>query len=68
MGIPFTAAHGSVRFSLSVYNTDEEIDYILEKVPDVIGKLRELSPFWKDGGPVAESSLLTGTASCALPR
>jgi cysteine desulfurase len=47
MGVPFTAAHGSIRFSLSVYNTEEEIDVIIEKLPPIIERLRELSPFWK---------------------
>jgi len=47
MGVPFTAAHGSVRFSLSKYNTEEEIDFIIEKLPPIIERLRELSPFWK---------------------
>ena len=47
MGVPFTAAHGSIRFSLSVYNTEQEIDYIIEKLPPIIARLRELSPFWK---------------------
>jgi cysteine desulfurase len=47
MGVPFTAAHGSVRFSLSKYNTEEEIDFIIEKLPPIIKRLRELSPFWK---------------------
>jgi cysteine desulfurase len=47
MGVPFTAAHGSVRFSLSIYNTEEEIDVIIEKLPPIIQRLRELSPFWK---------------------
>ncbi|MBU0999631.1 cysteine desulfurase NifS, partial [Patescibacteria group bacterium] len=47
MGVPFTAAHGSIRFSLSVYNTEEEIDFIIEKLPPIIKRLRELSPFWK---------------------
>ena len=47
MGVPFTAAHGSIRFSLSVYNTEEEVDYIIEKLPPVIANLREMSPFWK---------------------
>jgi len=46
MGVPFTAAHGSIRFSLSVYNTEEEIDFIIEKLPSIIERLRELSPFW----------------------
>ena len=48
MGVPFTAAHGSIRFSLSRYNTEEEIDIILEKLPPIIARLRELSPFWKE--------------------
>ncbi len=47
MGVPFTAAHGSIRFSLSRYNTAEEIDYLAEHIPAVIEKLRELSPFAK---------------------
>jgi cysteine desulfurase len=47
MGVPFTAAHGSIRFSLSIYNTEEEIDVIIEKHPPIIERLRELSPFWK---------------------
>jgi cysteine desulfurase len=45
MGVPFTAAHGSIRFSLSRYNTEEEVDYTIEKMPPIIEKLRELSPF-----------------------
>ena len=48
MGVPFTAAHGSIRFSLSRYNTEDEIDVILEKLPPVIERLRELSPIWKE--------------------
>ena len=48
MGVPFTAVHGSVRFSLSRYNTGADIDYVLEKLPGVIGALRELSPFGPD--------------------
>jgi cysteine desulfurase len=45
MGVPFTAAHGSIRFSLSRYNTEDEIDYAVEKIPPVVHHLRELSPF-----------------------
>ena len=48
MGVPFTAAHGSIRFSLSRYNTEDEMDVIIEKLPPVIERLRELSPFWKE--------------------
>ncbi len=45
MGVPFTAVHGSVRFSLSRYNTQEEVDYTLEQLPPIIHRLRALSPF-----------------------
>jgi cysteine desulfurase len=45
MGVPFTAAHGSIRFSLSRYNTEEEVDLTIEKMPEIIRRLRELSPF-----------------------
>ncbi|MEE4264153.1 MAG: cysteine desulfurase NifS [Desulfobacteraceae bacterium] len=47
MGVPFTAAHGSIRYSLSRYTTAEEIDFVIEKMPPIIDRLRELSPFWK---------------------
>ncbi|MFP7753293.1 cysteine desulfurase NifS [Thermodesulfobacteriota bacterium B35] len=46
MGVPFTAAHGSIRFSLSIYNTEEEVDFVLDKMPGIIAGLREMSPFW----------------------
>ncbi len=45
MGVPFTFAHGSVRFSLSRYNTEEEVDYTIEKMPEIVNRLRQLSPF-----------------------
>ncbi|NLB55207.1 MAG: cysteine desulfurase NifS [Lentisphaerae bacterium] len=45
MGVPFTMAHGSIRFSLSRYNTMQEVDYALETVPGIIAKLRAMSPF-----------------------
>jgi cysteine desulfurase len=47
MGVPFTAAHGSIRFSLSRYTTAADIDLVLEKLPPIIARLREMSPFWK---------------------
>ncbi|MCI5222599.1 MAG: aminotransferase class V-fold PLP-dependent enzyme, partial [Candidatus Electrothrix sp. AR4] len=47
MGVPFTAAHGSIRFSLSIYNTEEEVDFVLEKMPGIIADLRKMSPFWE---------------------
>jgi cysteine desulfurase len=45
MGVPFTFAHGSLRFSLSTYNTDEDIDLVLRELPPIISRLREMSPF-----------------------
>ncbi len=47
MGVPYTAAHGSVRFSLSIYNTAEEIAFVIENLPPIIERLRHMSPFWK---------------------
>jgi cysteine desulfurase len=47
MGVPFTAAHGSIRFSLSRYNTEDEVDYTIQKMPGIVTRLRELSPFVK---------------------
>jgi cysteine desulfurase len=48
MGVPFTCAHGSIRFSLSRFNTDEEIDLIIRELPPVIDRLREMSPFGRE--------------------
>jgi cysteine desulfurase len=45
MGVPFTAAHGSIRFSLSRYNTEDQIDFVIEKTAPIVNRLRELSPF-----------------------
>ncbi|NLN38028.1 MAG: cysteine desulfurase NifS [Smithella sp.] len=50
MGVPFTMAHGSIRFSLSIYNTEEEVDFVIEKMPPIIERLREMSPFWNQEG------------------
>jgi len=49
MGVPFTMAHGSVRFSLSIYTTEEEVDFVIENMPPIIEKLRGLSPYWEQG-------------------
>ena len=48
MGIPLTAMHGSLRLSLGRYNTEEDIDYILEKLPEVIFKINSFSPYQKE--------------------
>ena len=45
MGVPFTAVHGSIRFSFSRYNTEADVDHVLSVVPGVVDKLRKLSPF-----------------------
>ena len=48
IGRPHEVAHGSLRLSLSEWNTDEEIDHILAEVPWVVEYLRNMSPMWKD--------------------
>jgi cysteine desulfurase len=48
MGVPFTAVHGSIRFSLSRYNTEEEIDKVIAVMPGLIKELRMLSPFGRE--------------------
>ena len=45
MGVPFTRAHGSIRFSLSRYTTQDEIDYTIETIVPIIESLRAISPF-----------------------
>ena len=45
MNVPFTAVHGSIRFSLSRFTTEKEIDYVCEKMPEIIEKLVRISPF-----------------------
>ncbi len=54
MDIPFTAAHGSVRFSFSRYNTMEEVERVIEAVPPIVAQLRKLSPYWNGNGPVED--------------
>ncbi|PWC32632.1 cysteine desulfurase NifS [Azospirillum sp. TSO35-2] len=49
MGVPYTAAHGATRFSLSRDTTDAEIDHVIAVVPGIIAKLRTLSPYWEQG-------------------
>jgi cysteine desulfurase len=54
MNLPYTAAHGSTRFSLSRYNSMEEIERVIAAVPPIVEQLRGLSPYWGDGGPLDE--------------
>ncbi|WJY15549.1 cysteine desulfurase NifS [Pectobacteriaceae bacterium CE90] len=56
MSIPYTAAHGSIRFSLSRYTREKEIDYVIEQVPPIVARLRTLSPYWQQGKPAASHS------------
>lgn len=53
MNIPYTAAHGTIRFSFSRYNTMAEVDEVLKVMPDIAATLRKLSPYWDGNGPVA---------------
>lgn len=50
MGIPPEIAHGSLRFSLGRINTADDVDYVLEKLPFIIERLRQMSPFAKEPG------------------
>lgn len=53
MGIPYTAAHGSIRFSLSRYNKMSEIEKVIAAVPPIVAQLRKLSPYWGTNGPLS---------------
>ncbi len=55
--VAFTAVHGSVRFSFSRYNTEEDVDRIIEVFPEVVANLRKLSPYWNSetGAPRPEA-------------
>ena len=48
MGVPFESLHGSIRFSLSRFTTEADIDYVLKVLPDVIFKLNKISPYQKE--------------------
>lgn len=48
MGVPFTCAHGSIRFSLSRFTTDDDIDAVIKELPPIISRLREMSPFGRE--------------------
>jgi len=56
MGVPFTSAHGSIRFSLSRYTRDEDVNHVLAVMPEVVNRLLEISPYWdsvrQEGRPI----------------
>ncbi|WP_295403727.1 cysteine desulfurase NifS [uncultured Thiocystis sp.] len=54
MGIPFTAAHGTTRFSLSRYNRMDEVERVIAAIPPIVAQLRKLSPYWGETGPVED--------------
>ena len=58
MDIPYTAAHGTTRFSLSRYNTMEEIERVIETVPPIVAQLRKLSPYWDGNRPTENPEAL----------
>ncbi len=47
IGLPHEIAHGSLRLTFSEYNTEEEIDYIIKVIPQVVKRLRDMSPMWE---------------------
>ena len=57
MGIPYTAAHGTIRFSLSRYNTEDEVERVIAALPPIIAQLRSLSPYWQGDAPAAGPGL-----------
>jgi cysteine desulfurase len=62
MGVPYTGVHGSIRFSLSRYTTDEEINKVIEITPPIIKELRQLSPFGRE--KFSLSLILVFVSSC----
>jgi cysteine desulfurase len=54
MSIPYTAAHGTIRFSLCCQNTAEEIERVIESVPPIVAQLRQMSPYWGEHGPIED--------------
>ncbi|MFH2503856.1 cysteine desulfurase NifS [Klebsiella indica] len=59
MNIPYTAAHGTIRFSLSRYTREKEIDYVIATLPPIIDRLRALSPYWQNGKPRPADAVFT---------
>ncbi len=57
MGIPAELIHGSLRFSFSRYNTMEDVDYVMQWLPNIVQMARDISPLWGENGPIPLSEL-----------
>jgi len=68
MNVPFTAVHGSVRFSLSRYTTDDEIDTVIEVFPEIVASLRRLSPYWDTGRDAPTPEALEMLEQTEMPQ
>ena len=66
MGVPFTYAHGSIRFSLCRYNTQKEIDFVAENLPKIITRLREISPYRNLPDDAAPGDCAACSCSCSV--
>ncbi|NQT36816.1 MAG: cysteine desulfurase NifS [Planctomycetes bacterium] len=62
LNVPFTAVHGSVRFSFSRYNTEADVDQIIDVFPRIVANLRRLSPYWdnQNNAPRPDADQLVG--------
>ncbi len=67
MNVPYTTAQGSIRFSLGRYNTEDEIDQTLKVLPDIIGKLVEMSPYDKELKALYAERSVAATESGSKP-
>jgi len=68
MKVPFTAVHGSVRFSLSHYTTDAEIDTVIEVFPEIVASLRRLSPYWDAAKNAPRPEALSMMEQTEMPK
>ncbi|QUN05336.1 cysteine desulfurase NifS [Shewanella yunxiaonensis] len=59
MQIPFTAAHGTLRFSLSRFSSDDDVDYVLAQLPPIVERLRMLSPYWDNANNCGSAEMFT---------
>lgn len=67
MQVPFTAVHGSTRFSLSRYTTDDEVDRVVEVFPEIVANLRRLSPYWDPAAGRPRPEALAMLGQTAMP-